>query len=783
MRLALASALLLLAAGPQDPPGFVNREYGFRIARPDASWVVEELSNVRQAQYGVRLYRKGDAAQAAVTVYVSKAEAPDADRHCDRVEKKFGKLGNLTRGKSTVAGLETPWLTFDYPSGAKTYRLQQHYFIRNGHVFTVQSAALADGFARHERVFRAIVGSFAFVEATGASLKKLAARCGSEIDWAADWAEASRRAAREKKLIVVVAEIYRGFKIDPTAPAAVFMDPDVVELMRERFVALRWNETSRAPIQDPRRYGMGPMTFGRGILFATPDARVAGECPALNPYFFYARAVEILDENPEFTGTSVPKNAADHLRRGELEEAWELLKRPSSAAEHRLQADLLRKLRLGEEALRALKRAGAPDLERAKILVQLGRLKEAEAILRKEPPGPEARFWLGVVRFGLKMEAARVWEEVTKKWPDSRWAWMAAAILGLLPEVSGGGTPRVGWPEERVMKALRESPSERAARDRAEKDGVATLLGRQLENGSFITPLSLSGRSGGFGAAVTAICAASLMGAGKTDDAVDRALRFILEEQKAGVLSLKGKLFDMAIWGQIFSVRFLSRCVSAGVGDRRELVGAMNAIIKDMAAEQDRSGGWAYALRGGNSIGFVTAAAALALMDARKAGAKVPEKMLDKALNVLEQLRHPSGSFGYMLSSGRGSADRQAEASLRSPLYAFALHRGGKGGVDAIRRAFDIYLKHRRHVRKERGKTLCHTGPEGTASYYLLYGYAFMAEALAALPVRDRARYREAILDDVLAARRQDGSFLDNPTMGRAYGTGMALLTFRHLAK
>src|SRR5574342_681442 len=54
-----------------------------------------------------------------------------------------------------------------------------------------------------------------------------------------------------------------------------------------------------------------------------------------------------------------------------------------------------------------------------------------------------------------------------------------------------------------------------------------------------------------------------------------------------------------------------------------------------------------------------------------------------------------------------------------------ALAHAGKGDVDGLRAALDLYLKHHEHVRQERGKVLCHTGPEGNASYYLLYGCAF----------------------------------------------------------
>ena len=91
------------------------------------------------------------------------------------------------------------------------------------------------------------------------------------------------------------------------------------------------------------------------------------------------------------------------------------------------------------------------------------------------------------------------------------------------------------------------------------------------------------------------------------------------------------------------------------------------------------------------------------------------------------------------------------------------------------------HVEHHEHVRKERGKKLCHTSPEGVASYYLLYGYRFATEALAELPKGERRRYAEALLDDLLYFRTEDGAFCDNPGTGRCYGAGMALESIRRL--
>jgi hypothetical protein len=74
---------------------------------------------------------------------------------------------------------------------------------------------------------------------------------------------------------------------------------------------------------------------------------------------------------------------------------------------------------------------------------------------------------------------------------------------------------------------------------------------------------------------------------------------------------------------------------------------------------------------------------------------------------------------------------------------------------------------------------LCHTGPEGTASYYLLYGARFAAEAAAGAS----AEVKRALVKDVLSFRCADGGFLDSPVEGRTYGTGMALIALGYTAK
>ena len=75
----------------------------------------------------------------------------------------------------------------------------------------------------------------------------MARKCGSEIAWAKTWQAAAARAKRERRLVLVFCDLYSAFNVGDTANHGAFMDPDVVELVGERFVAWRLVKTSPAP--------------------------------------------------------------------------------------------------------------------------------------------------------------------------------------------------------------------------------------------------------------------------------------------------------------------------------------------------------------------------------------------------------------------------------------------------------------------------------------------------------------------------------------------------------
>jgi hypothetical protein len=279
------------------------------------------------------------------------------------------------------------------------------------------------------------------------TLKTLAARCGSEIAWQESWEQASERAKAEQKPILVLFRSLAGIDVPDGSMLGPFMDSDIIELVGERYVALRFAKGMNAPfVAQDSSYGMGPFSFGTSILVATADGRVVGDSFSLESSSLYDFLVEQL--RPYHRDPPGQRAGADliewHLRGGDLAAAAPLLSKPKSAREHRLHATLLRRQRRGEEALAAIARARAAGgneieadvaVEEAEILARLDRIEEAERALARIPAGhvsaAAGQFLKGSFRLAHSDPPGAIaqWKELVRSQPENRWAWLAAAYL------------------------------------------------------------------------------------------------------------------------------------------------------------------------------------------------------------------------------------------------------------------------------------------------------------------------------------------------------------------
>ncbi len=832
LTLALAVSSLLVR---EDELAVVNAEHGFRIERPDATWRYLAAAEQGDAKYVLNLFPSGSVGLPSVVVYVAKwdGKTTPADLR-DIARKKLEDSGatDVETFERELGGRTAECVKVkSSKAGIGEFHLAYAYVDFDSRMFVLQSAwaatEAADASAAVESLlksFRAFAPEGAVVDPVAENLRKLADRCGSEIPWAASWEDAAKRARDEGKLVFAVHEVYRVITVPRTSMSGVFMDADLVALICERFVPLRIEEGTKAPFRASEVYGMGPASFGTAFYCFDADGRVVAETSVYDIAYLDGFLRATLAERaragspgaakgPGESGAT-PSNAAEDplaaatlaYRRGELDVAASLARSGDSPPARRLRAQILRREGHGDDALAELADLPDSDADRAILLMRLGRHAESRAAFLRaaanadDPRASEAEFWLGaydVLAAGWPRGTER-WTRLVESKPDDRFAWKAAANLASIGAFING-VERIEWTDAAVLASVVPSKAApKAAGDAAKvaAEAVGYLVATQRDDGSWTCPMDAFGFDANlYTPSITALCGMALLPHAhdaKVAAAIRRALDRTLESLRAGRLDAgSGIAGAYTIWSRVFATWFVARAIECGYGGAdvtQSLREPLDELVAKVVASQVASGGWPYVLIGDDTAGagfdpsasFLTAGAVLALLEAKDAGAKVPDGAVDRSLSFLERMRDPDGVYRYMPDIPNTRVDERApEAAGRGPACALALLRGSKdakAGTDELARTLEAFVAEQDRFGRAFHKSLCHTEPEGFGAHYLLYDYWLALAAANELPAKEREHVRNDVLTAMLRHRFEDGSFEDLPALGRACATGLALL-------
>ncbi|KAA3608656.1 MAG: hypothetical protein DWQ01_11165 [Planctomycetota bacterium] len=669
-------------------------------------------------------------------------------------------------------------------------------------------------------------------------LKELAARCGSEVDWAKDWAEASGRAAKEKKLIVVVAQVYPGFDIPDQPGIGPLMEPDILDLIRHAYVPIRYRKDLQAPFQDHEIYGLGPTTFGQAWLLVNAKGKVVRETFSMNAwasYEFLRDSLAWSPSNPLPPRLALEPKEAPGLnlqdRRRFAEAKWFLeagaLPRAAKwlskidpkvwpSRWHHLKGEWHRLQRNGKEALHHFELAfdSAKDPEerqellyqRIRMLCRLHRLEQAKSLLAQAPsPAPKTSYWTAALAMarGDRSAAKAALLHLVNRFPEHRLAWQAAALASF-PGFEAMGPISMAWPSEKHLAMTQPPETEKrpiSQSGAAMEEALQWLLKNQQSDGSWLSPAEIGDYDTGdniFRLANTALAGLAftpLVGhRPELRQPVEKALTKLLQAWEREKLAKdKPVLYmDYTPWSYSYTLRFAAAAHRLGIGDLDRLQQFMSELVLALAAKQQSGGGWSYYLSGSaegaanpvqQSISFTTAAVVLALEDAEEEGVQVSDEVMERALACLETMRAPNGTFAYMLMhpSGYKNGTSPPGAAGRGPVCALALLRADREEEPDLKWRLEIFNQHAAELGREQGKALMHAGRDTQGSHYLMFDYATAAEATAKLPKKWRQESKKAILQQVLGCRLTDGSYLDNPVLGQAAATALALQAYAHL--
>jgi hypothetical protein len=823
---ALGAALgLAPSAAAQSGAAHVDRERGFELSAP-RGWVVTPQP---QPDGSHTTWLLPPASGGRVLLGVNVRALGPGEGEDELVARSLALVaadtafGDLERFEAELAGAVRPALRVTYESPAGPLTLEVGYCAAGERGYVLQRAAPPDEFERWRDDFALALASFRTLEvaepdAQAALVRALAARCGSEVAFAPDWDTAARRARELGRPILVVAWAYGGFDLPVRPESSLLCDPDLVELLATRFVV--WKLDPRERNDFAASYGLSPTTFGQALIVADAEgATLAQVDDAADADRAYAFLRGVLARHG---GAPLPlSDAPSELARGELERAFTVLADDESAHAALLRARALRLSRRGVQALEQLERVAPDDefapaalAERMQVQLGLGRADEARAsalaLAVRHAAAPEAAaaaLVLGLldVATGAPEAARERWLALCASHPDSPWTWQAADALdsGLLDSGLLAGAD-LAWPDDaELAEALDARPwaplpvgEAAAARDGA----LAWLLAQQRADGSWPGAVaareSRDGRPSPFVDAVTALATRALLahrGSERVDAALARAYAFLLTSVAARErTSERASYMDYTPWSDAALLDACASALDARVGDADALRAAASALVADLARRRQPHGGWGYYVTGDlagsaappTSMSFTTAAVVLALAGARAQGCAVEESALADAATALESMRSAEGHFVYLQGPGgepRVSARELPGAAGRAPACELALARAGRSTSERLRRALEVFLADAPSLAAERGKALMHCGAQGQGSHYILFDYAWAAATAAELPPDGETRVRLTQL--VLDCRRDDGSFLDTPVNGPAYGTAQALLALDALSR
>ena len=183
---------------------------------------------------------------------------------------------------------------------------------------------------------------------------------------------------------------------------------------------------------------------------------------------------------------------------------------------------------------------------------------------------------------------------------------------------------------------------------------------------------------------------------------------------------------------------------------------------------------------------FGTAAGLVALWEAKQAGLNVPQRMVDRAIHRMVEMRLPNGAYLYGVDSRyiprasfnlpRGSVGRTQACN-----FSLLVWQNPKIGQKEIMQGFDLFEKEHDFLQMGRQRPIPHDSWYATAPYYYYFGHYYAARLVEGLSGEAREKYAKVVADGVLKYQESDGSWWDFPMWDyhKPYGTAFAVMTLR----
>lgn len=325
--------------------------------------------------------------------------------------------------------------------------------------------------------------------------------------------------------------------------------------------------------------------------------------------------------------------------------------------------------------------------------------------------------------------------------------------------------------------------------------GVKFLEKSQNADGSWGTGLETRGTEiysmvpgslDAFRLGTTALCIIALREAGETD-AHDKGVQYLL---KAADAKRDDGTLIYNTWAHVYVLQVMAEEMLHGNKDPH-VAEVAKRNLKEMEQYATYMGGWAYydfhhhtqsPALGPTSFG--TAAGLVALYEAKQAGLEIPDKLVDRSLRRLEEMRLPNGVFLYgadykyvpriPANMPRGAVGRTQPAN-----YALWLWKSKEVSSQRITGGLDLFQKEHAWLDMGRKRPAPHEAWYQTSGYYYYFDHYYASRLLESLNSDERPKYAKQIAEGVLPHQEEDGSWWDFAMWDyhKPYGTAFAVMT------
>lgn len=390
-------------------------------------------------------------------------------------------------------------------------------------------------------------------------------------------------------------------------------------------------------------------------------------------------------------------------------------------------------------------------------------------------------------------------------------AWSALADQQPAPPTPApsGGTPKskAKSPLSEEGPRLKAVPTpDPASIDAAIKKGVDFLVRNQNKNGSWGTAALKGGveiytpNPGGheaYQSAVTALCISALIEtAGDRPDAkkaIERGEVWLMDNLPKVRRSSPDVLYN--IWSHIYGIQAFVR-MHQRLPDperRKKLETLIREQIDFLVRFESVDKGWGYYdFRIGSqrpatdSTSFMTAAALVAFREASDIGIKLPDKLVEGAVDSIQRQRKPDCSYLYgeylkyvphhEINQPGGSLGRSQACNL-----ALRLWKDETITDKVISTWLDRLFARNGWLDMGRKKPIPHESHFAVAGYFFYFGHYYAGLAIMQLPAAERPFYQDHMAALLIRLQAEDGTWWDYPLYNyhQQYGTAFALMTLK----